>query len=78
MHELSLASALLAAVEQNLEPSDARVLRVTVSVGSAAGIVLESLRFAFAVIAAGTRVDGAELAVTTTAARSRCVDCGRQ
>ena len=53
-----------------------RVVRVNVCVGSAAGIVPESLRFAFRVVCEGTRVDGAELSVTTIAARSRCVDCG--
>ena len=76
MHELSLARDLLAAIERKLDRSDARVVRVTVSIGSATGIVSESLRFAFRVICEGTRVDGAELAVTTLAARSRCADCG--
>jgi len=76
MHELSLARDLLAAIERKLDRSDARVVRVTVSIGSATGIVSESLRFAFRVICTGTRVDGAELAVTTLAARSRCADCG--
>jgi hydrogenase nickel incorporation protein HypA/HybF len=75
MHELSFAIDLLAAVEQNLGLGEARIVKVIVSVGSAAGIVPESLRFAFAVISAGTRADGAELLVTSTAARSRCVDC---
>lgn len=76
MHELSLARDLLAAVERTLASSDAQVVRVSVSVGSAAGIVSESLRFAFRVICEGTRVQGAELSVTIVAARSRCADCG--
>jgi hydrogenase nickel incorporation protein HypA/HybF len=76
MHELSIARELLAAIERNLEPGGARVVRVNVDVGSAAGIVPESLRFAFRVIAEGTRIDGAELAVTTMPARSRCTGCG--
>jgi hydrogenase nickel incorporation protein HypA/HybF len=76
MHELSLARDLLASIERNLDRVNARVVRVSVSVGSAAGIVPESLRFAFSVICEGTRLDGAELAVTTIAGRSRCLDCG--
>jgi hydrogenase nickel incorporation protein HypA/HybF len=76
MHELSFASDLLAAVESNLEPGDARVVRVIVSLGSASGIVSESLRFAFEAVAVGTRLAGAELAISTVAARSRCADCG--
>ena len=76
MHELSFAIDLLAAVEQNLGPGDRRVVRVIVSVGSATGIAPESLRFAFHAVAIGTRAEGTELTVTTTAARCRCVDCG--
>jgi hydrogenase nickel incorporation protein HypA/HybF len=76
MHELSLARDLVAAIERKLARSDARVVRVNVSVGSAAGIMSESLRFAFRVICEGTRLDGAELSVTTIAGRSRCTDCG--
>lgn len=75
MHELSLAIDLLAAIERNLGSCDARVARVNVSVGSAAGIVPESLRFAFRAIATGTRAEGAELLVKTLAARGRCVNC---
>jgi hydrogenase nickel incorporation protein HypA/HybF len=76
MHELSLARDLLAAIERKLDRDDARVLRVRVSVGAAAGIVPDSLRFAFRVICESTRVDGAGLSITTIAARSRCTDCG--
>ena len=76
MHELSLARDLLSAIERKLDRGNARVVRVSVGVGAAAGIVSESLRFAFRVICEGTRVDGAELSVTTIAARGRCADCG--
>jgi len=76
MHELSIARGLLAAIERNLKPGDARVVRVSVSVGSAAGIVLDSLRLAFRVIAEGTRIAGAELSITALPARSRCTGCG--
>ena len=76
MHELALARDLLAAIERKLDRGDARVVRVSVSVGAAAGVVPESLRFAFRAVCEGTRVDGADLSVTTIAARSRCADCG--
>jgi hydrogenase nickel incorporation protein HypA/HybF len=76
MHELSLARDVMGAIERKLDRSNARVVRVNVSVGSAAGIVPESLRFAFRAVCEGTRADGAELSVTTIAARSRCTDCG--
>ncbi len=76
MHELSLARDLLAAIERNLDGANTRVVRVSVDIGAAAGIVSESLRFAFGVVCEGSRVDGAELSVRTIAARSRCADCG--
>ncbi|HVB79373.1 MAG TPA: hydrogenase maturation nickel metallochaperone HypA [Candidatus Binataceae bacterium] len=76
MHELSLARDLLVAIERKLDRADARVVRVSVSVGSAAGIASESLRFAFRIICEGTRAAGATLSVTTIAARGRCADCG--
>ena len=78
MHELPIARDLLAMVEANLEPGDARIVRIFVEVGSAAAIVPESLCFAFRIAAAGTRAQDAELSVTTVAARSRCVDCGME
>jgi len=76
MHELAFARDLLAAIERKLDRSDARVVRVNISVGSAAGIVSESLRFAFSVLAEGSRADSAELAIATVSARSRCGNCG--
>jgi hydrogenase nickel incorporation protein HypA/HybF len=76
MHELPLARDLLAAIERKLDGSNARVVRVSVDIGAAAGIVLESLRFAFHVICQGTRVDGADLLITIIAARSLCANCG--
>ncbi len=76
MHELSLARDLLGMIERELDRANERVVRVNVCVGSAAGIVPESLRFAFRAVCEGTRADGAELSITTVAARSRCTDCG--
>jgi hydrogenase nickel incorporation protein HypA/HybF len=76
MHELSLAQDLLKTVEQNLGAAGGRVLRVEVAVGSAAGIVSESLRFAFSALAQGTKAEGAELSIVTMRARSRCTNCG--
>ncbi len=76
MHELSIAQDLLEKIEEEVGPGDLRIMRIELSIGSAAGIVLESLRFAFEVAAAGTRAQGAELAIATEPARSRCIVCG--
>jgi hydrogenase nickel incorporation protein HypA/HybF len=76
MHELSLARDLLATIERKVADSDVRVVRITVSIGAATGIVPESLRFAFRVLCEKTRAEGAELSVTTVASRYRCANCG--
>lgn len=76
MHELSLARNLAAAVERSLEPGDSRVVRIALSLGAAAGITAESLRFAFRAVTEGTRMEGAELSIATEPARSRCTACG--
>ena len=75
MHELALARGLLSAVERNLTPADTRVVRVRVLAGAASGIAPDALRFAFRVLAEGTRADGAEMTVRTAAARAFCADC---
>jgi len=76
MHELSLARDLAAVVERTLGPRETRVLRVEMGIGSAAGVALDSLRFAFELVVQGTRLEGAELSFITIAARSRCGSCG--
>jgi hydrogenase nickel incorporation protein HypA/HybF len=75
MHEVSIARDLLERIEGNLGSDRARVVRIAIDVGSAAGIVMESLRFAFEVVARGSRAEGAELSMTTMPARSRCSRC---
>jgi Zn finger protein HypA/HybF involved in hydrogenase expression len=47
MDELSIVRELPAAIQRRLKPGGARAVRVNMDVGSAAGIVPESLRFAF-------------------------------
>ena len=76
MHEVSIARDLLSQVEQNLDRDNARVLRVEIAVGSATGIISESLQFAFNAVARGTKAQGAELSIVTVRARSRCTSCG--
>lgn len=75
MHELSVARDLAAAVERSLVPGDGRVLRIAVTLGAAAGITPESLRFAFGAVTRGTRMEGAELAIAMVPARARCPAC---
>ena len=59
MHELSLARDLLGAIERKLYRSNAQVVRVSVCSGR------RPVRFAFRVVCEGTRIEGAELSITT-------------
>jgi hydrogenase nickel incorporation protein HypA/HybF len=76
MHETALARDLLESVERSLGTDNARIVRLDIRIGSASGIMAHALRFAFEVLAEGTRAEGAELAIVFVSARSRCGNCG--
>jgi hydrogenase nickel incorporation protein HypA/HybF len=77
MHELSLARDLLSTIESRLYSDRVQVVRIDLEIGSASGIVVDSLRFAFEVIAKGSKAEGAALSILSRPARSRCSSCGR-
>jgi hydrogenase nickel incorporation protein HypA/HybF len=76
MHELSLARDLLSTIESRLHSNNVQVVRIDLEIGSALGIVADSLRFAFEAIATGSKAEGAELSIEQIDARSRCAGCG--
>ncbi len=76
MHELAIARDLLHIIDRTLGADNVRVLRIDLAVGAASGIAADALRFAFGVIAEGTRAHGAELSIAASPARGRCVGCG--
>lgn len=64
-------------VRQYVPAGDAaRVECVTIRVGDAAGVVVESLEFCFQAIVAGTPYSGARLVIDRVPVRSRCLSCG--
>lgn len=78
MHELSVAAALLERVEVHADRvGGKRVLAVNLVVGERAGIVEDSLRFSFELLAAGTPADGARIGVRWTPMRFHCPRCDR-
>ncbi|HEV3070625.1 MAG TPA: hydrogenase maturation nickel metallochaperone HypA [Solirubrobacteraceae bacterium] len=74
MHELSIAAAIVEVA--NRHAAGRRVVRVEVQVGHLRQVVPDSLRFAFELVAQGTALDGAELAIAQVPAVGRCRDCG--
>ncbi|HEX5117760.1 MAG TPA: hydrogenase maturation nickel metallochaperone HypA [Pseudonocardiaceae bacterium] len=76
MHELSLTQAVVDAVVDRL--GDTPVTRVTLEIGPLSGVVVDSVRFCFDLVAEGTPVAGAELVVVQPPGRAACRDCGRE
>jgi hydrogenase nickel incorporation protein HypA/HybF len=79
MHELSLMDSLgqrvlAVAAREGAE----RVLAIRLRIGSLAGVDPEALRFAAAVVFAGTCAEGAELRVEEVAAVCWCAPCGAE
>jgi hydrogenase nickel incorporation protein HypA/HybF len=76
MHELSIASYLLETVAEHAQRlGAARVLAINLVVGERAGVVEESLRFCFDMLASATAAAGAQINIRRTPLRFRCGPC---
>ncbi len=76
MHELSIATYLLEAVEaQARQVGASRVVAINLVVGERAGVVDNSLRFSFELLAAGTLADGAQINSRRIPMRFHCAGC---
>ena len=76
MHELSLMEAVRElALEQARAHGAERIAAITLRIGSLAGVEPEALRFAHAVVMAGTAAEGAALQIDAVPARFHCEHC---
>ncbi len=77
MHELSIVEALIEQVRRELERAgqSGRVRRLELSIGRLSGVNCDSVRFAFGLIAAGTPLEGAELAIREPKSVCCCRAC---
>ena len=73
MHELAIAESLAAIAERHA--AGRRVTRVEVAVGHLRQVVPPALEFAFELVAQGTVLEGAELAIVPVPAAGRCRSC---
>lgn len=76
MHELALAEEIVRIAARHAQGR--RVTRVEVKVGRLRQVVPDALDFSFHLVAEGTDVDGAELAIETVPAAVRCNQCGEE
>ncbi|MFI8287991.1 hydrogenase maturation nickel metallochaperone HypA [Streptomyces sp. NPDC085614] len=76
MHEMSIAMAVVAQVEEAALAGGANaVTQVELQVGQLAGVVPDALAFSFELACAGTVLDGARLVTRSEPARARCGSC---
>lgn len=74
MHELGITRNIVAIVSE--AAGGRRVKRVTLTVGTLAGVMSEAINFCFAIVAQGTPLEGAVLEIESIAARASCPACG--
>jgi len=80
MHEMSIVQALLEQVEAEVAKSGetGRVIGLDLVIGRLSGVHVDSIRFAYEILAPGTIVEGAALRVTEPSAYIDCRACGRR
>jgi hydrogenase nickel incorporation protein HypA/HybF len=74
MHELVIAESVVDIAVRHA--GGRRVTRVELEVGHLRQVVPAALEFAFELVAQGTTVEGAELALRQVEAAGRCCSCG--
>ncbi len=76
MHEISvIQSAMEIAVESAKAQGAQQIHRVNMRVGALAGVVPDSLQFAFPIVAKGTIAEGATLEIEFVPAQCHCASC---
>lgn len=77
MHELSIALSMIDEITEQMEHhGGGRVEIVHVPLGVLSGVDAAALRFAFEMAAAGTDLDGTQLAIESVALLVHCPVCG--
>jgi hydrogenase nickel incorporation protein HypA/HybF len=76
MHELSIASAVVATVEKHAEGRPVSV--VNLRIGTLRQVVASSLEFSFGFASRDTVCDGARLGIEVVQAALRCSACGAE
>jgi hydrogenase nickel incorporation protein HypA/HybF len=73
MHELAITQAVVDAVVQRT--GGAGIGAVRLEIGKLSGVVPDSVRFCFDLVAEGTPLHGARLEIVEPPGRGRCRDC---
>jgi hydrogenase nickel incorporation protein HypA/HybF len=78
MHEVAIADALIAQVEDEVRRAGAagKVTRLELSIGRLSGVSADALRFALELLAPGTIVESAQVDIRQPNAVCCCAACG--
>jgi hydrogenase nickel incorporation protein HypA/HybF len=78
VHELSIVETLIEQVAEEVAAAGqaGQIKRLDLSIGCLSGVNVDSVRFAFEVLAPGTIVADAVLAIDQPRAQGNCQDCG--
>lgn len=76
MHELALTQATVEAIVDRM--GDARIECVRLEIGKLSGVVVDSIRFCFDLVAKGTTVEAARLEIDEPSGHARCRECAAE
>lgn len=76
MHELSLTQSVVSAIASRM--GDARISCVRLEIGRLSGVVVDSIRFCFDLIAEGTTLEGARLEIAEPSGSCACRECSEE
>ena len=77
MHEFSLMTGVLSAVEESArEYKASKVVEIKLVIGEMSEVFEDAMHFAFETLTPGTMVEGARLTITKVSPKSRCLECG--
>ena len=79
MHEMSIVQSILGILREEMVKHDGQKLKkVVIKNGALAGVVTESLEFAWEALTPDTEFDGAVLEVVEIPIKVKCGDCGEE
>jgi hydrogenase nickel incorporation protein HypA/HybF len=76
MHELSVVQSIVDTVTDRTGGAEVRNVRLVI--GQLSGVVPDSVRFCFDLVAAGTPLEAAVLDIEEPAGSARCEQCGTE
>jgi len=76
VHELAITESIVDAIVEKI--GDGPVAAVRLEIGRLSGVVTDSIRFCFGIVADGTGLAGARLDIDEPPGRAYCRDCRRE